>query len=223
MHKVLIIEDDLVIAEAAAKHLRRWDFDAVCVTDFREVLSRFIEFDPHIVLIDIMLPFMNGYHWCSEIRKLSKVPIIFISSASDNMNIVMAMNMGADDFIAKPFDLSVLSAKVGALIRRAYSFNGQLNSLEHDGVMLNLNDTTLIHGEQKLELTKNDFKILQILMENAGSVVSRDAIMIRLWENENYIDDNTLTVNVTRLRRKLEEIGLPDYITTKKGFGYMVK
>lgn len=222
MHKILIVEDDMTIAKILANHLAKWNYVTEYVTDFKDVLTQFLNFDPQLILLDISLPYMNGYHWCSEIRKVSKVPIIFISSASDNLNIVMAMNMGADDFIAKPFDLSVLSAKIGALLRRAYSFGGQLNVIQHAGVLLNLNDTTLEYKEQKLELTKNDFRILQVLLENAGKVVPRDEIMVKLWESDSFIDDNTLTVNMARLRKKLEEIGLSGFIVTKKGIGYMV-
>lgn len=222
MHKILIVEDDMTIAKILANHLAKWNYVTEYVTDFKDVLTQFLNFDPQLILLDISLPYMNGYHWCSEIRKVSKVPIIFISSASDNLNIVMAMNMGADDFIAKPFDLSVLSAKIGALFRRAYSFGGQLNVIQHAGVLLNLNDTTLEYKEQKLELTKNDFRILQVLLENAGKVVPRDEIMVKLWESDSFIDDNTLTVNMARLRKKLEEIGLSGFIVTKKGIGYMV-
>ena len=192
------------------------------MTDFKNIIEQFIDFNPQLVLLDIMLPFFNGFHWCSEIRKFSKVPVMFISSAQDNMNIVMAMNMGGDDFIAKPFDLNVLTAKVGALLRRTYSFQGQVNIIEHKGVVLNLSDTTLTYKDNKIELTKNDYKILQILMENVGRVVSREDIMQRLWESDNFIDDNTLTVNVTRLRKKLADFGLKDFIITKKGLGYMV-
>ncbi len=223
MFNILIVEDDLTIASAIAKHMESWNYKAECITDFKDILAKFIEFNPHLVMLDISLPFMSGYYWCSEIRKISKVPIIFISSASDNMNIVMAMNMGADDFVAKPFDLSVLTAKVGALIRRAYSFGGSLNIIERCGVMLNLSDATLTYEGKKLELTKNDFKIMQILIENAGKVVSRDTIMLRLWECDTFIDDNTLTVNITRLRKKLGDIGLEGFIITKKGLGYMVE
>lgn len=222
MHKILIVEDDMTIAKILANHLEKWNYETKYVTDFKDVLSQFFSYDPQLILLDISLPFMNGYHWCSEIRKVSKVPIIFISSASDNLNIVMAMNMGADDFIAKPFDLSVLAAKIGALLRRAYSFGGQLNVIVHKGVLLNLNDTTLEYNDQKVELTKNDFRILQILLEHAGAVVPRDEIMVKLWESDSFIDDNTLTVNMARLRKKLEEIGLAGFIVTKKGIGYMV-
>lgn len=194
-----------------------------CVQDFQNVMKEFLSFDPQMVLMDLSLPFYNGYHWCDEIRRISQVPVIFISSASDNMNMVMAMSRGADDFIPKPFDLDVLVAKIQALMRRTYSFGGQSNLLEYQGAILNLGNTTLSYGEHTLELTKNDFRILQILFENAGKVVSRDSMMLRLWESDSFIDDNTLTVNVTRLRKKLETIGLPNLIVTKKGLGYMLQ
>ncbi len=223
LYRVLIVEDDMVIAKSIANYLNKWNYQTKCITDFRNVMDEFIAFDPQLVLLDISLPFFNGYHWCNEIRKISKVPIIFISSASDNMNIVMAMDIGGDDFIVKPFDLSVLVAKINALIRRTYSFQGQVNILERNGVVLNLNDVCIIYKDEKLELTKNDFKILQVLMENPGKVVSRSQIMTRLWDSDSFIDDNTLTVNVNRLRKKLEEIGIYDFIITKKGLGYMVK
>ncbi len=223
MYKILIVEDDLIIAKTVKNHIRSWGFEAECVTDFKDVLAAFVSYSPQLVLLDITLPFFNGYHWCSEIRKVSKVPIIFISSASDSMNIVMAMNMGGDDFIAKPFDLNVLTAKVQALLRRTYDFTGQTNLLEHKGSILNISDATLNYHDRKIELSKNENKILQILLENKGKVVSRDTIMTRLWETDSYIDDNTLTVNITRLRKKLQEAGLSDFITTKKGIGYMVE
>jgi len=223
MYKILIVEDDLIIAKTVKNHIRSWGFEAECVTDFKDVLAAFVSYSPQLVLLDITLPFFNGYHWCSEIRRVSKVPIIFISSASDSMNIVMAMNMGGDDFIAKPFDLNVLTAKVQALLRRTYDFTGQTNLLEHKGSILNISDATLNYHDKKIELSKNENKILQILFENKGKVVSRDTIMTRLWETDSYIDDNTLTVNITRLRKKLQESGLSDFITTKKGIGYMVE
>jgi DNA-binding response OmpR family regulator len=223
MYKILIVEDDLIIAKTVKNHIKSWGFEAACVTDFKDVLAAFVSYNPQLVLLDITLPFFNGYHWCSEIRRLSKVPIIFISSASDSMNIVMAMNMGGDDFIAKPFDLNVLTAKVQALLRRTYDFTGQTNLLEHKGSILNISDATLNYHDRKIELSKNENKILQILLENKGKAVSRDTIMTRLWETDSYIDDNTLTVNITRLRKKLQEAGLSDFITTKKGIGYMVE
>lgn len=223
MYRIFIVEDDLTIGKALASHLKKWDFVTQCVLDFKKITSEFLEFEPHLVLLDISLPFYNGFYWCTEMRKISKVPIIFISSANDNMNIVMAMNMGGDEFIEKPFDLNVVTAKVQALLRRTYSFQGSVNVLEYRGMMLNLNDATMICGEEKLELTKNEFKILQMLMEHRGKIVSRDDIMERLWESDEFIDDNTLTVNVTRLRKKLDTIGKAEMILTKKGIGYMVE
>ncbi len=222
MHKILIIEDDTTIANIIGEHLASWGMETRCVTDFQNVLSDFAEFSPHLVLIDISLPFYNGYHWCSEIRKISKVPIIFISSASDNMNIVMAINMGADDFIAKPFDLTILVAKVQALLRRTYDFTYGSDMLEHKGVMLNLSDNSVIFEGNKLDLTKNELRILQVLFEQRGKVVSRDTLMYRIWETDDFIDENTLTVNITRLRKKLYSAGIEEFITTKKGLGYMV-
>lgn len=222
MYKILIVEDDMTIAKTLANHLEKWSYTVQYVTDFEDVMKAFTTFDPQLVLMDIMLPFYNGYHWCTEIRKISKVPVIFLSSMSDNMNIVMAINMGGDEFIEKPFDLNVITAKIQALLRRTYAFQGTVNVMEHKGVMLNMNDATMTYKEQKLSLTKNDYKILQILLENAGRIVAREEIMTRLWESDEFIDDNTLTVNVTRLRKKLEEIGLEDYILTKKGIGYYI-
>ena len=223
MYKILIVEDDSVIAQALASHLSKWNYNTRCIEDFKNIIEEFEQYDPQLVLLDIMLPFFNGFHWCQEIRKVSEVPIIFLSSANDNMNIVMAMNMGGDEFIEKPFDLHVVTAKVQAILRRSYSFQGTLNVMEYHGAVLNLNDATLANGEQKLELTKNEFRILQMLLENAGKIVSRDSIITRLWESDEFIDDNTLTVNIARLRKKLEQIGLEQMIRTKKGIGYMVE
>ena len=223
MYKIMIIEDDSGIAKAIKNHFDLWGYETTVVSDFREVLANFIEFDPQLVLMDISLPFFNGFYWCIEIRKVSKVPIIFISSASDTMNIIMAMNMGADDFIAKPFDLNLLNAKVQAMLRRTYDFAGKISILEHQGAILNLNDSTLTYKQDKIDLTKNEFKILQLLLEQKGKTASRIEIMTCLWENDSYIDENTLTVNITRLRKKLETIGLCDLILTKKGIGYLVE
>ena len=223
MYKVLIVEDEKVIADTLAAHLNKWGYEAVCVTDFQNVLEEFEREKPHIVLMDIGLPFFNGYHWCTQIRAQSKVPVIFLSSMSDNMNIVMAMNMGGDEFVEKPFDLSVVTAKVQAVLRRAYAFRGTMDVLEHAGVMLNVNDATVTCGSQSVELTKNEFRILKLLMENSGRIVSRENLITRLWESDEFIDDNTLTVNVARLRKKLEEIGAENWIQTKKGIGYIVE
>lgn len=222
MYKILIVEDDLAMARAVKKHLESWGNCVDYVKDFKNVIREFTAFDPHLVLVDIMLPFYNGYHWCSEIRRISNVPVIFISSASDNMNIVMAMNMGGDDFISKPFDLNVLTAKVQAVLRRTYDMAGKIPVLEHKDAILNLSDTTLSYKGQKIDLSKNEFRILQTLMENKGKVVSRDTLMMRLWETDDYVEENTLTVNIARLRRKLERAGLHGFITTKVGGGYIL-
>lgn len=222
MYRIMIVEDDPSMADAVKRQIEAWGNQVSLVKDFQNVMKEFTECDPHLVLIDIMLPFYNGYYWCTEIRKVSSVPVIFISSASDNMNIVMAINMGGDDFIAKPFDLNVLNAKVQAILRRTYDMAGKVPVLEHAGAILNLNDMTLVFGEEKVELTKNEFRILQTLMENKGKVVSRNTLMTRLWENDCYVEENTLTVNITRLRKRLEQIGLMDFIKTKMGKGYIV-
>ena len=223
MYRLLIVEDDLRIADAIKEQTKTWELDAHITEDFRNVLTDFTEYHPHIVLLDIALPFFNGYHWCGEIRKVSKVPIIFISSASDNMNIVMAMNMGADDFIAKPFDMDVLVAKIQALLRRTYDFAASVPVLEHRGAFLNTGDDTLTFKDNNIPLTKNEYRILLCLMENKGRVVSRERLMERLWKTEVFIDENTLTVNVNRLRKKLDAAGLENFIATKVGVGYIVE
>jgi two-component system response regulator protein BraR/BceR len=220
MYRILIVEDDSTIASNVAAHLERWDYETKQIEDFKCVMEAFQQFDPQLVILDIGLPFYNGFYWCQEIRKISSVPILFLSSMNDNMNIVMAMNMGGDEFIEKPFDLNVLTAKVQALLRRAYSFQGNVNVLEHEGMLLNLNDASLSYKGEKISLTKNEFRILQMLMENAGKIVARDDIIARLWESDAFIDDNTLTVNVARLRKKLENVGMERRIKTKKGIGY---
>ena len=222
MYRIMIVEDDEVIAGLVKKHLESWGYQVECVTDFEHVLVEFVQKDPQLVLLDLKLPFYNGFHWCEEIRRISQVPVLFLSSAADNMNMVMAMSRGADDFISKPFDLDVLAAKVQAVLRRTYSFGKSSNILEHGEAILNLGSGTLVFREETVDLTRNELRILQILFEHAGKVVSRDAIMTRLWENDSFVDDNTLTVNMTRLRRKLESAGLKDFIVTKKGLGYMV-
>ncbi len=222
VYKILIVEDDMGIAQAIVQRAATWGFEARCVQDFLKVSEEFSEFSPHLVLLDIMLPFYNGYHWCGEIRKLSNVPIIFLSSASDNMNIVMAMNMGADDFIAKPFDMEVLILKIQALLRRSYDFSVNAPFLEHRGAVLNTADQMLYVGEQKVKLTKNEYRILFVLLKDKGKVVSREKLMEELWESESFVDENTLTVNINRLRKKLASAGLDEFIATKFGVGYCI-
>lgn len=223
MYKILMIEDDFSLANVMKKQIELWGNEVMCITYFRNVVPAFIEYDPHLVLLDIMLPFFNGYHWCTEIRKISNVPIMFLSSASDNMNIIMAMNMGGDDFIPKPVDLGVMISKIQAVLRRTYDMGDKIPVLEHKGAVLNLNDTSLTFKGERIELTKNDFRILQTLLENKGKVVSRDTLMTKLWQIDAYVEENTLTVNVNRLRKKLENVGLHDFITTKIGCGYIIE
>ena len=223
MYRMLIVEDDRGIGEAITRQAAVWGLEARCVADFQNVMGEFGAFDPQLVLMDISLPFFNGYHWCSRIRQVSKVPIIFISCAADNMNIIMAVNMGADDFIAKPFDMSVLMAKINAMLRRTYDFTGASPVLEHRGAVLNTGDNTLTFEGKEIPLSKNEYRILLTLLENKGSVVSRERLMERLWQTDSFVDENTLTVNVGRLRKKLDGAGLPGFVETRFGVGYLVK
>ena len=208
MHKILLVEDDQVIRQQVGKLLSEWGFEVILVEDFMEVLSLFVQSEPHLVLMDIGLPLFNGYHWCQEIRKISKV---------------MAINMGADDFVTKPFDQQVLLAKVQGLLRRSYEFGRDESLLEYAGVILNTKSMDLHYQGEVLSLTKNEFQILRILFEHAGNIVARDDLMRELWNSDFFIDDNTLSVNVARLRKKLEEQGLAGFIETKKGIGYGLK
>ena len=222
MYKMLIVEDDPTIADEVAAQIEPWGIEAKKADDLRNVMQVFAKFQPHIVLLDISLPFFNGYHWCEQIRAVSKVPVIFISSASDNMNIVMAMNLGADDFVSKPFDMNVLTAKVRALLRKTYDFGASVPLLEHKGAILNTGDGSLSVNGEKISLSKNEYRILLCLMENKGKTVSREKLMERLCQTDQFIDENTLTVNVNRLRKKLDAAGLADFIETKFGVGYIV-
>lgn len=225
MYKILIIEDDNIIAERLTEELSKWGYDTRTVGDFGNILKCFAEFSPDMVLLDISLPFYDGYYWCRSIREVSGVPIIFMSGAGDNMNIVMAMNMGADDFIVKPFNMDVMVAKVQALIRRTYEFSPASNNavIEHGGIILNMTDASLSFEGRKIGLTKNEYMILEILMRNKGRIISREDIMTKLWEDETFIDENTLTVNMSRLRRKLADENISDLIKTKKGMGYIIE
>lgn len=223
MHRILIAEDDTGIATAMASALAGWGYSVQIAQDFENVLATFTAYAPQLVLMDLSLPFRSGFHWCAEIRKISSAPIIFISSSADQMDLLTALHQGADDFIAKPFDLPVLVAKVQALLRRTYDFTQTPEVLSCRGAVLNLADANLYVGETRIELTRNEFKMLELLMQNKGRVVSRDAIMRKLWDDESFIDDNTLTVNITRLRKKLEDAGLANFITTRKGLGYCLE
>lgn len=222
MYRIFLVEDDPVICRAVTEHLSLWGYRARAAEDFSRVLEELLDFDPHLVLLDIGLPGRGGYYWCQELRKRSKVPVVFLSSASDNINIVTAIELGGDDFIAKPFDLTVLTAKIQAVLRRTYSLRGDVDLLEYGNALLDLGAETVSGPGGRLELTKNEFRILRVLMENGGHTVGRGELMERLWESESFIDDNTLTVNVSRLRKKLEAVGLGGMLATKKGLGYQL-
>ena len=223
MYKIFVVEDDSLIRNQVKNHLEKWDYQVLVETDFMNIMQSIHAFKPDLILLDILLPFKNGYHWCLEIRKYYKTPIIFISSANENMNIIMAMDLGGDDFITKPFDLTVLSSKIAALKRRTYSFKEDSSLITYNSIILNLGNLTLSFKEYDISLTKNEMKILQVLFENGNNVVSRETIMIRLWDSEHFIDDNPLSLNIARLRKKLEDIGLTDFILTKKNMGYCLK
>lgn len=222
-YRIFLVEDDPVISRTVAAHLVMWGYEVKAAADFCRVLEEFSAFQPHLVLLDIGLPHKSGYEWCQEIRRQSTAPVVFLSSASDNMNIITAMNLGGDDFIPKPFDLSVLTVKVQAVLRRAYDFGKSGSLLEYGGAQVDLASAVLTGPLGKSELTKNELRILQVLMENGGHLVPRQKLMERLWESESFVDDNTLTVNVSRLRKKLEKAGLPGMLTTRKGLGYILE
>ena len=221
MYKILIVEDDAVIASEIRQNLARWGLDAHTVSDFSDVMGAFEKIAPHLVLMDISLPFFNGYYWCGEIRKQSKTPVIFLSSRSDNMDIVMAVNMGGDDYIAKPVSMEVLTAKIQAMLRRAYDYE-MPGSLSLRDAMLDQGALCLVREGVRTELTRNEARILQLLLQKKGSVVSREQLMLSLWDSDEFVDDNTLTVNVNRLRKTLGDAGLPDCIITHKGEGYAI-
>ena len=222
MYKIMIVEDDEIISNSIAGYLEKWQYSTREVQNFQNVVHEFVEYSPDLVLMDINLPYFDGYYFCEEIRKISKVPIIFISSANDDMNIVMAMNIGADDFIEKPFKLVVLKAKIEALLRRVYNFNSGTNLIVYKDVIFDMSRDEIKCGEELAELTKNESKILIVLLENREKIVSREEIINALWQSDNFIDENTLSVNVNRLRAKLKSIGVDEFITTKKGKGYIV-
>ncbi|MHC5252903.1 response regulator transcription factor [Listeria kieliensis] len=225
MVKVYIVEDDVVIRDTIQKHLKKWGFEIGVVGDFNNILNEFLEFEPQLVILDVNLPYFDGFYWCNQIREVSNVPIIFLSSRNSRMDQIMGMNMGADYYIEKPVDLDVLMARINALLRRTYSYTEleEPNVLEYHNVFLHIDTNTLSYLEEKIELTKNEFLILYELMKQKGAIVSRDEIMRVLWEDESFVDDNTLTVNIVRIRKKLAEIGIKDFIKTKKGQGYMIE
>lgn len=223
MYKIMIVEDDNTLCNNMDERLIKWGFNTSIIKDFENIAVEFVNSKPNLVIMDVNLPYFDGFYWCNKIREISKVPIIFVSSRDTNMDVIMAVNTGADDYITKPFSMDVLIAKINALLRRAYSYGDESpDLLECNGVILNLMDNTLSYSEQKIELTRNEFKVMMLLMKNKGKNISRERIMRALWEDDNFINDNTLTVNINRLRARLKDIGLNDYIVTKKGQGYLI-
>ncbi|MCT4685970.1 response regulator transcription factor [Vallitalea sp.] len=224
MFKVFIVEDDITIANIISDNLKKWGYETQVAKEFTNVFKEYVSFKPDLVLLDIVLPLYDGYYWCSKIRQESKVPILFISSKDSNMDVLMAINMGADDYVTKPFSIEILLAKISALIRRTYSYtNKATNLIEHKGAIFNIDDGSLVYNDEKIDLTKNEYRILHVLMSNKDRIVSRDKIMRNLWEHESFVDDNTLTVNINRLRKKLDNKGLDNFIATKKGQGYIIE
>ncbi|TYS86187.1 response regulator transcription factor [Rossellomorea aquimaris] len=222
--KIMIVEDEEIIRDMLEETVLKWGFDVNKTEEFNDVFGQFTNENPQLILLDINLPAFDGFYWCNKIRDVSSVPIIFISSRNTPMDMIMAMNMGGDDYIQKPFDTDVLMAKVNALLRRSYSYiNADANILEHEGVVLNLKDWQLSYEGSASELTKTEFTILKILLQNKGAVVNRTKLMRALWKDESFVDDNTLTVNITRLRKKLADLGKEQFITTKKGEGYIIQ
>lgn len=220
MQRILLVEDDRIISQLVAKNLTNWGYQVQEVQDFQMVLEQMEEFQPHLILLDIGLPFFNGYYWCQEIRKTSRVPIMFLSSHDQPMDIVMAINMGADDYVTKPFEMTVLLAKIQGLLRRTYDFVGEQSVLWFEEISLDLKTMQVSYGQAVEELTRNEFQILRVLFEHGKEVVSREELMRELWNSDVFVDDNTLSVNIARLRKKLAELGLPNLIMTKKGVGY---
>ncbi|MNO13800.1 Response regulator protein GraR [compost metagenome] len=223
MFRIMIVEDDEKIRRIVADTLSKWKYEVTQVSSFEQVLDEFTTSQPHLVLLDVNLPVFDGFYWCQQIRAVSKVPIIFLSSRNQNMDVIMAINMGADDFVQKPFDLGVLVAKVSALLRRNYTYQDESLQMTHRQLTFHLSNSSVEYGGQTAELSRNEFIILQTMMRNIGKIVSRDSLMQVLWSDEQFIDDNTLTVNVNRLRRKIALLGLEDFIVTRKGMGYIIE
>ncbi|OTN77729.1 DNA-binding response regulator [Enterococcus sp. 8G7_MSG3316] len=223
MAKIMIVEDEAVIRQLIMEELEKWQFDTFGTTDFHQVASDFETENPQLILLDINLPVFDGYYWCQKIRETSKVPIIFISSRNTNMDMIMAMNMGADDFVTKPFEIDVLIAKINALLRRSYNYVESSNeTLVHNGLTLNIDNSSMSINDETIDLSKNEYRLLYILMKNHGKILSREKLLRALWDDERFVDDNTLTVNINRLRRKIEQTGTVGYIETKVGQGYIV-
>ncbi|KOP82794.1 response regulator [Cytobacillus solani] len=222
MFKLLLIEDDRTLFNEVKERLTGWSYDVYGIQDFSKVIQEFTAVDPDLVIIDIQLPKFDGFHWCRNIRTHSNVPIIFLSSRDHPTDMVMSMQLGADDFIQKPFHFDVLVAKIQAILRRVYNYNTTANKLKtwYDA-KIDFEKNTVTNEAGTVELTKNEIFILKLLIDRKNQIVSREELITSLWDDERFISDNTLTVNVNRLRKKLDEIGLGCYIETKVGQGYI--
>lgn len=219
--KILIVEDDKNISSLLSEELKAWGYETKEIENFNNVLDSFKDFKPNLVLMDISLPFYNGFYWTEKIRNISHVPIIFISSHTEPMNIIQAMQFGADDFIEKPIDITVTRAKIQAILRRAYDYNIDEENLTYKDFTLKLSSASLIGNNFSISLTRTELLILEILFRFKNQIVSRENIINHCWQSEDFIDDNTLSVNITRLRKKLNNVDV-DLIHTKKGIGYFL-
>lgn len=222
MKEILLVEDDFSLAVELKDALNKWNFNVSLIENFEDILKEYIEKKPQLIIMDVNLPYFDGYYWCNKIREVSKVPIIFLSSRDSNMDLIMGINNGGDDYITKPFSIEVLISKINAIMRRTYDYIASESLLYYNDVILDIEKCTLKYNEYTIDLTKNEMKILSVLIKNQGKVISRDKLMMSLWNCDEFISDNTLTVNITRLRSKLKEMGLGDFIKTKKGLGYRI-
>ncbi|MDR1769302.1 MAG: response regulator transcription factor [Hungatella sp.] len=219
--KLFIIEDDIVLRTELISLLESYNYSCETSDNFKDIISEATGSNADLILLDINLPYYDGYHVCREIRKISDVPIMVVTSRNNDMDELMSMNLGADDFITKPYNIQILLARIGAILKRTNRINNS-SEIEYKGFTLSMAKSTVYYESKEAELTKNELRILSVLMQNANSIISRDELMDELWQSDEFVDDNTLTVNVNRLRKKLEEIGAADLIKTKRGQGYMI-
>jgi DNA-binding response OmpR family regulator len=219
--KLFIIEDDIVLRTELISLLESYNYSCETSDNFKNIISEAVDSNADLILLDINLPYYDGYHVCREIRKISEVPIMVVTSRNNDMDELMSMNLGADDFITKPYNIQILLARIAAILKRTNQKNYS-SEVEYNGLTLSMAKSTVYYESKEAELTKNELRILTVLMQNANSIISRDDLMDELWQSDEFVDDNTLTVNVNRLRKKLEEIGAADFIKTKRGQGYMI-
>ncbi len=219
--KLFIIEDDIVLRTELISLLESYNYSCETSDNFKNIITEAVDSNADLILLDINLPYYDGYHVCREIRKISDVPIMVVTSRNNDMDELMSMNLGADDFITKPYNIQILLARIAAILKRTNQKNYS-SEVDYKGLTLSMAKSTVYYESKEAELTKNELRILSVLMQNANSIISRDDLMDELWQSDEFVDDNTLTVNVNRLRKKLEEIGAADLIKTKRGQGYMI-